>query len=75
MTKEKALRIQAEHIAFYSQYLPDLGKYVAEATRADMLEDDVDYPVYEINQYIPRGFAIEQILNKYNKKVRFDHGR
>jgi hypothetical protein len=73
MTKERALKIQSEQVVYYSQWLPNLAHYVAEATQADKLKDGIDYEVYEINQYIPRGAAIEAILQKHNKLVNFSN--
>jgi hypothetical protein len=73
MTKERALKIQSEQVAYYSQWLPNLADYVAEATQADKLKNGIDYEVYEINQYIPRGAAIEAILQKHNKRVNFSN--
>lgn len=73
MTKDRALKIQAEQIAYYSQWVPDLAQRVAAVTNADALADNEDYPVYEINRYIPRGGAIEKIVME-NSKARFCSG-
>lgn len=73
MTKEQALKIQSDQIAYYSQWVPDLAARVAAITDASALNDGEDYPVYEINRYIPRGFAIEKIVQA-NSKARFCDG-
>ena len=70
MTKEKALRIQSEQIAYYSQWVPNLSELVAKVTRADEL-DDGEHEVYIINKYIPRGGAIENIVKKHNRTINF----
>ena len=72
MTKEKALKIQAEQIAYYSKWVPDLAERVAKITRADEL-DDGEHEVYIINQYIPRGSAIEKIVEA-SSHARFCSG-
>ena len=72
MTKDEALKIQSEQIAYYSQWVPDLATHVAAITNADALEDGEDYPVYEINRYIPRGVAIEKIVMAHSK-ARFSN--
>jgi hypothetical protein len=62
LTKEKALKIQAEQVAHYmlNPNCPlDFAERVAEATNADALEDGVEYPVQEINRHIPRGGKLE----------------
>jgi hypothetical protein len=63
MTKSEALKIQAEHIAWYeSKYAPgNLAEVVAGMTTADQLEDGVEYPIITINQHIPRGGSIEHL--------------
>jgi hypothetical protein len=71
MTKEKALKIQAEQVVYYSQWVPDLADRVAAITRADEL-DDGEHEIYIINRYIPRGFDIEQIVEKQGK-ARFSY--
>lgn len=70
MTKEKALKIQSDQVAFYSKYLPNLAELVAAETQADKLEDGKEYSVVIINQYIPRGGSIESILARHTN-VRF----
>jgi hypothetical protein len=64
MTKAQALAIQAEQIAWYNRdgRFPDLAEKVAAITRADALEDGVEYSVHIINEHIPRGGDIEQII-------------
>lgn len=61
MTKDQALKIQADQIAWYTHLRADLAERVAEITTADSLEDGVDYPVYIINRHIPRGASIERL--------------
>jgi len=72
MTKEKALKIQAEQIIYYSQWVPDLANRVAAITRADELNDG-EHDVYIINRYIPRGYEIEKIVTAHSK-ARFCDG-
>lgn len=62
MTKAEALRIQAEHIAWYApKYAGNLAEAVARITTADQLEDGVEYPIITINEHIPRGGSIEHL--------------
>jgi hypothetical protein len=62
MTKAEALKIQAEHVAWYaSKYAGNLAEVVASMTTADQLEDGVEYPIITINEHIPRGGAIEHL--------------
>jgi hypothetical protein len=61
MTKAEALKIQAEHVAWYSRLCPNLAEKVAAMTTADALEDDKQYPVTIINEHIPRGGDIEYL--------------
>jgi len=61
MTKAEALKIQAEHVAWYAKYRTGLAELVASMTTADALEDGKQYPVRVINQHIPRGGDIEHL--------------
>jgi hypothetical protein len=66
MTKELALKIQAEQVAWYSRPgAPGegigLAEQVAAKTTADALQDGVEYPVHIINEHIPRGGDIEHL--------------
>lgn len=62
MTKAEALKIQAEHVAWYAnKYAGNLAEVVASMTTADQLEDNVQYPVTIINEHIPRGGSIEYL--------------
>ncbi len=61
MTKAEALKIQAEHVAWYARYRQGLAELVASMTTADALQDGVQYPVHVINEHIPRGGAIEHL--------------
>jgi flagella basal body P-ring formation protein FlgA len=61
LTKEQALKIQAEQVAFYSRHCPNLDELVAAATTADQLEPGIEYDVVVINRHIPRGGKIEQL--------------
>jgi hypothetical protein len=64
MTKEEALKIQAEQVAWYSKYWTGFGtlaEKVASLTTADALQGGVAYPVRIINEHIPRGGDIEHI--------------
>lgn len=64
MTKEEALRIQAEQVAWYNRRgdYPTLAERVAAQTTADELEPGKPYPVHVINDHIPRGASIEFLL-------------
>ena len=62
LTKQEALKIQAEQIAHYGARFPQTAEIVAAHTQADKLQDGVEYSVIEINRYIPRGEAIEALL-------------
>ena len=64
MTKEEALRIQAEQVAWYNHRgdYPWLADKLASMTTADQLESGRLYPVSEVNQHIPRGGDIEHLL-------------
>lgn len=61
LTKAAALKIQAEQVAYYAQFCPDIAKRVASITTADKLEDGVEYDVITINRHIPRGGMIERL--------------
>ena len=61
MTKAEALKIQADHVAWYSRLMPGLAEKVAAMTTADELQDGVQYPVRVINEHIPRGGDIEHL--------------
>ena len=61
MTKAEALKIQAEHVAWYGKYRSNLAELVASMTTADALENGKQYPVSVINEHIPRGGDIEHI--------------
>ncbi len=64
MTKEEALKIQAEDVAWYSKDRADVAQIVASVTTADDLEAGIRYPVTIINRHIPRGLDIEYLINK-----------
>lgn len=63
MTKEDALRIQAEQVAWYSRSgdRPWLADKIAAMTTSESLEDGVEYPMHVINEHIPRGSDIEHL--------------
>ena len=63
MTKEQALKIQAEQVAWYNRNgdRPWLAEKIASMTTADQLEDGKEYPVHVINEHIPRGATIEYL--------------
>ena len=62
MTKAEALKIQAEHVAWYApKFAGNLAEVVAKMTTADQLEDGVQYDVITINEHIPRGGVIEHL--------------
>lgn len=63
MTKAEALKIQANHVAWYNRNgsRPSLAAQVAAMTTADALEDGVEYPVHVVNKHVPRGGDIEAL--------------
>lgn len=63
MTKEEALRIQREQLAWYNRdgSRPWLAAAIAAKTTADALESGKEYPVHIINEHIPRGADIEYL--------------
>jgi hypothetical protein len=63
MTKEQALKIQAEQVEWYGRIAGRewLAAKVAAMTTADALEDGKEYPVHVINDHIPRGADIEYL--------------
>ena len=63
ITKQEALRKQAEQVARYACiYGIEVAVAVAAGTSAAALQDDVEYPVHVINRHIPRGAAIEALI-------------
>jgi hypothetical protein len=64
LTKERALAIQAEQVAHYAQYDPDIAAKVAAVTNADALLPGVEYDVVEVNRHIPRGGFIEFLMGQ-----------
>lgn len=66
MTKVEALKIQAMQIEHYAQQRGDyIREIVANATNADTLPDGL-HEVYIVNRHIPRGGAIEYLIDKHN---------
>lgn len=62
MTVEEALAIQARQIAHYSHLRSDLAEVMAKMTTAHLLTPGVRYDIQTINQHIPRGGDIENVL-------------
>lgn len=62
ITKEQALEIQDEQLAFYEPTFPGITERIKAKTTADQLEPDTLYDIVTINRHIPRGYDIEQAL-------------
>jgi hypothetical protein len=70
MTKADALRRQAEQIEHYvAQYGAWVREAVAAETTADQLADGEHF-VSDINRHIPRGGAIEFIIERRGYKTQ-----
>lgn len=66
MTKAEALKIQAMQIEHYAQQRGEyVRQLVANATNADTLPEGL-HEVYIVNRHIPRGGAIEYLIDSYN---------
>ena len=63
MTKEEALRIQAEQVEWYGRNRPSLAYLVSANTTASKLEGGKLYDLFTINKHIPRGGAIEGLIS------------
>ena len=63
MTPRDALKRQADQVAHYSKINPNIGAMVAKKTNLNGLDLDAEYDVIVINRHIPRGGAIESMLN------------
>jgi hypothetical protein len=71
MTKADALARQATQVDHYAALYGDwVRAAVAEATRAAMLPDDGLIDVVEVNRYIPRGGAIEAIIERHGYRTQ-----
>lgn len=81
MTYAQALKIQQEQIDFYGKHVPGgaaaLRKRMKSMTRPVPPEGkDYYFSIFRINQMVPRGAAIEQVVSEMtNGSVRFDDGR
>lgn len=64
MTKAEALDNQHKQLVHYTggELSHPLWAMVAAATTADLLDDGVPYPVWEINKHVPRGTSMESML-------------
>lgn len=62
ITKEQALEIQAEQLAFYEPNFPGITEKIKALTTAEQLEPDTLYDIATINRHIPRGGRIEALL-------------
>ena len=62
ITKEQALEIQAEQLAYYEPNYPGITAKIKAMTTADALEPDTLYDMATINRHIPRGVSIENAL-------------
>lgn len=70
MTRADALRIQAEQVDHYAkQHGEFVRELVASATTADALEDKA-HPVRVINEHIPRGGAIEDLIARAKRAAQ-----
>jgi hypothetical protein len=66
MTKAQALQIQAEHVNHYTaRYGEWLREAVAARTTADQLPDEGEIDVVIVNRHIPRGGAIESLIEQH----------
>lgn len=63
ITKEQALEIQDQQLAFYEPDFPGITAKIKAMTTADQLKPDTLYDMVIINRHIPRGGAIESALN------------
>jgi len=61
MTPREALKIQAEHVAWYGKHRADLAQVVAAMTNISGLDLDAELSIIEINRRIPRGGDIEHL--------------
>ena len=68
MTKEEALKIQAEQIEHYGAKRPWLAAAVAIRTTADQLESGKEYSLETINRHIPRGGDIEFLIQRQEQR-------
>lgn len=68
MTKEEALKIQAEQVEWYGATRPWLAAAVAIRTTADKLESGKEYSLETINRHIPRGGEIEFLIERHAKQ-------
>lgn len=62
ITKEQALKIQDEQLAYYEPNFPGITAKIKAMTTADALEPDTLYDMATINRHIPRGVSIENAL-------------
>ena len=69
ITKSNALRIQAEHVAWYGKLYPEIAvaEIVAAHTTADALDGEGPHDVVVVNRHIPRGGAIEMLIGKFQQ--------
>jgi len=67
MTKEEALKIQAEQVEYYGAKHPWLAAAIAIRTTADKLESGKEYPLETINRHIPRGGDIEFLIDQHER--------
>lgn len=67
MTKEEALKIQAEQVEWYGAQRPWLAAAVAIRTTADKLENGKEYSLETINRHIPRGGEIEFLIEQHEQ--------
>ena len=62
ITKEQALEIQDQQLAFYEPNYRGITAKIKAMTTADQLEPDTLYDMVTINRHIPRGGCIERHL-------------
>ncbi len=64
MTKQQALDLQLKQLSHYAEVYKsaEIVVRVLSKNRPEMLDDDKEYPSWEVHRYIPCGAAIEREL-------------
>jgi len=71
LSKAFALQTQARQVEHYASIYGDwIREAVAAATHADRLADEGEHDVVEVNRCIPRGGAIEAIIERRGFKTQ-----
>lgn len=66
LTLRKALEIQTTQLNFYctdKPYDAEVRAKIASQTNVEGLDLDVELPAYIVNRHVPRGGAIEVLVN------------